>query len=190
MKRLSLLVGLFLLGVIPACAHTELYEIELSGVTSGNSSPGIGSGLVTVDLDLATMRLEVEFSGLTGTVSASHIHCCTAAPFTGNAGVATPVPTFPGFPSGVTAGSYDMTFDMSAASSFNPSYVTSNGGTTGDAFAALLAGFDGGNAYLNIHTSTFGSGEIRGYLRRIPEPTTAVLALTAFAAFARGRRER
>src|SRR3990172_9203983 len=88
---------------------TPAQEIQYSVVLSGaaeatpNTSPGTGSGLVTVDLDLATMRVEASFSDLVGNVSAAHIHCCTADPGTGTAGVATPTPTFPGFPSGVTA---------------------------------------------------------------------------------------
>ena len=43
--------------------------------------------------------------------------------------VATGVPTFLGFPTGVTNGYYDHTFDLTLASSFNPAYVTANGGT-------------------------------------------------------------
>ena len=61
--------------------------------------------------------------------TASHIHCCVAPP--GNAGVATTTPTFPGFPLGVTAGTYSQTFDMTAAASYNPAFVTANGGIRG-----------------------------------------------------------
>lgn len=45
----------------------------------------------------------VIFSGLLGNVTASHIHCCTAAAGTSTAGVATMTPTFTNFPSGVAA---------------------------------------------------------------------------------------
>lgn len=187
MKHVALLTCLL---CAPAFGQTVLYEIEFSSETSGTSSPGVGVGLVTIDLDLSTMRVEAEFSGLTGTVNAAHIHCCTVDPFVGNAGVASPVPSFPGFPSGVTAGAYDMTFDMTLASSYNAAFVTANGGTTGDAFAALLDAFDDGRSYLNIHTSTFGGGEIRGYLQRVPEPGCAVLATLLSAAFVAGGRRR
>lgn len=161
----------------PAFSHTEIYEIFLSGPNEApaNASPGIGTGLVTLDLDLVTMRVQTEFSGLLGTVTASHIHCCTITPGVSTAGVATPTPTFPSFPSGVTSGSYDRTFDLTLSSSYNPAFVTANGGTVSGALNSLITGFDSGRAYLNIHTSSFGGGEIRGFLTRIPEPTTATL---------------
>ena len=40
--------------------------------------------------------------------------------------------------------------------------------------ARLAAGFFTGTTYFNIHTSTFGGGEIRGFLVT-PEPATLVL---------------
>ena len=96
--------------------------------------------------------------------TAAHIHCCISPP--GNTGVATTTPTFPGFPLGVTSGSYSRTFDMTAASSYNPAFVTAHGGTTAGAAAALLAGLQAGQAYLNIHTTMFPGGEIRGFLQQ------------------------
>ena len=71
----------------------------------------------------------------------------------------------PGFPLGVTAGTYTRTFDMTDPASYNPAFVTANGGTTG-AEAALLAGLQAGQAYLNIHTTMFPGGEIRGFLQQ------------------------
>ena len=68
------------------------------------------------------MTVNVTFSGLTTATTAAHIHCCVAPP--GNAGVATTTPTFPGFPLGVTAGTYSQTFDMTAPASYNPAFVT------------------------------------------------------------------
>jgi hypothetical protein len=84
-------------------------------------------------------------------------------PGQGNAGVATTTPSFPGFPAGVTSGSYDMTFDMTLASSYNASYVTANGGTPASAFAALKAALNNGTAYFNIHTTMYPGGEIRSF---------------------------
>jgi hypothetical protein len=53
---------------------------------------------------------------------------------------------------------------MTSAASYNPAFVTANGGTTAGAEAALLAGLEAGQAYLNIHTTMFPGGEIRGFL--------------------------
>ena len=73
-------------------------------------------------------------------------------------------------------------FDMSLAASWNPSYVTANGGTPTAAFAAFSSGLDTGRGYLNIHSSSFGGGEIRGFLLpAVPEPQTYALMLAGLA---------
>jgi hypothetical protein len=78
-----------------------------------------------------------------------------------------------GFPLGVTAGSFSNTYDMTLASSYNPAFITANGGTVASAEAALIGGMVAGGTYFNIHTSVFGGGEIRGFLA-VPEPSTLV----------------
>ena len=159
----------------------QIYWVSLSGPAEvpANNSPGTGTGLITIDAVANTMRVQTTFSGLLAGVTASHIHAATAAPGSGTAGVATTLPTFPGFPSGVTAGTYDQTFNMLLASSYNPTYVTNNGGTTASAFAALRAAISAGRAYLNIHSSMFPGGEIRGFLNACP--TINVSIPNAFA---------
>jgi hypothetical protein len=92
-----------------------------------------------------------------------------------NAGVATAVPTFPGFPLGVTAGTYSNTFDLTQASTYNPAFVTAQGGTVAGAQAAFIAGMQAGLTYFNIHTNIFPGGEIRGQLQAVPEPATLLL---------------
>lgn len=180
MKRETILAGALLSFAValPAAAHEVVYFADLSGPAESpaNASPGTGTAQVTFDLDLATLRVAFSFSGLTGITAASHIHCCTAVPGTLTAGVATQTPTFVGFPLGVTFGTYDQTFDMTLASSYNPAFVTAQG-SIGNAFNALAAGLDGGNAYLNIHTDKFPGGEIRGFLHPVPEPETYLLML-------------
>lgn len=162
-----LLTGwLLLLGAtMPAAAASRVWVATLNGASEAppNASTATGNAIITVDTVANTLRVQSTFSGLTGTVTAAHIHCCTAAPVSGTAGVATQVPTFQGFPSGVTSGTYDATFDMTLVSSFNPAFLTANGGTTATAFAALAAGIEAGRAYLNIHTTFAPGGEIRGF---------------------------
>ena len=140
-----------------------------------NASPGTGFATVTLDTVANTLTLNVSFSGLTGTTSASHIHAATTTAFTGTAGVATTTPTFAGFPLGVTSGTYSNTLDMTQASSYNPAFVTANGGTTATAQAALFAAIQANKSYLNIHTTTFPGGEIRGFITAAPEPGTLSL---------------
>jgi hypothetical protein len=144
-------------------------------------SPGTGTATITFDLDAHTMRVEAIFQGLLGTTSAAHIHCCVTTPG-GNAGVATTTPSFVGFPLGVMGGSFDETYDTSENSTFNPAFITNNGGTAADAEATLFAGLLAGRAYFNIHTSLFGGGEIRGFLQETPIPGALPLFATGLGA--------
>lgn len=163
-KRLSMLAWGFaaLLGWPAAQAAT--YTAMLSGLNESppNVSAGSGSGAAVLDTVAHTLRVTVVFSGLDGATTASHIHCCVAAP--GNVLVATMTPSFSGFPLGVTAGTYDQTFDTTQSGTWNPAFITANGGTPSGAEAALAAGMAAGQAYLNIHSTLFPGGEIRGFL--------------------------
>jgi len=179
-----------LLPISSASAAITVYGANLTGAQEvpSNPSPGTGFAEITVDDVLATMRVEVVFSGLIGTTSASHIHCC--APAGTNIIVATELPLFTGFPTGVTSGTYDHTFDMTQASSYNPAFVTAHGGTISDAFAALVNGMATSTAYLNIHTNLSPGGEIRGQLAAIPEPSTWAMMLFGFAVIGMAIRRR
>ena len=121
-----------------------------------------------------TLFVDVTFSGLTSGTTASHIHCCVA-PGSNRAGVATQVPTFSLMPLGVTSGSFTELLDLTLASSYNPAFITAEGGTTAGAEAALVAGMEAGDSYLNIHTTSFPGGEIRGLLAPTPEPSSILL---------------
>jgi hypothetical protein len=172
-----------------ASAVTIVFEANFLP-EGGPGATGTGFARVTFDTDILSMRVEATWSGLSGTTTVAHIHCCTTNPGTGTAGVATQVPTFSGFPAGVTAGSYDQTFDMNLAGSWNASFVTNNGGTTTAAFNALLNGLNNDRGYLNIHSSTFGGGEIRARLAFVPEPGSALLVGLGLAMLAQRRRAR
>jgi hypothetical protein len=187
----SSLLALAAVLILPApTSYADI--ITLSGALSQGlefpptGSPGTGNATVILDTTALTMEVKVTFSGLvpftsTGSPSgttASHIHCCLSSPFlTGvNVPVATTIPTFPGFPLGVTSGTYDQTFDLTANSTYN--LVNMPPGNAGNSFlgttaataepvfvAALLAG----ETYLNIHSTAFPGGEIRGFLA-VPGP--------------------
>jgi len=177
-------------------AHATVFQFTatLDGPSEApsNASPGIGTATFSYDSVLHTFDISANFSGLTGTTTAAHIHGATASPGAGTAGVATQTPTFTGFPLGVTSGTYTHTFDLTLTSSFNASFVTANGGTAASAETALINAITAGRAYLNIHTTAFGGGEIRGFLTPVPEPGETCVAvgavLAGFAAFRRYRR--
>jgi hypothetical protein len=184
MKRLVpllLLTTAWLLAASVASASPITFLAVLDGPSESppSGSPGTGFAVVVIDPDAHTLSVQVSFSGLVGLTTASHIHCCTAAPGIGTAGVATAVPTFPGFPLGVTSGTYDRTFDTLDDATWNPAFEAAHGGTAAGAEAFLFAGMIAGLSYLNVHTDFKRGGEIRGFLA--PEPGSLALVGVALA---------
>jgi hypothetical protein len=140
---------------------------------------GTGYARVTFDTTLRTLRVQASWSGLSGSTSVAHIHCCTASP--GTIGVAVTPGTFPGFPVGVKAGTYDATLDLSNSATYTANFRNNfGGGSVNGAQAALLLGLQQNLAYLNIHTDIFPSGEIRGFLTAVPEPASWALMIAGF----------
>lgn len=185
-RQLPLAMMCALLIAPTAAAHTYHFFTEMNGANENPSNDSLGTGTshVIIDTDLLTMRVIAEFSGLTGTVTQAHIHCCAVPP--GNVGIASITPSFTDFPLNGTSGTYDFTYDMTQASSYNPAFITNNGGTVSSAFQVLfdaMSGVDpeGREAYFNIHSTFRAGGEIRGFFNLIPEPTTAVLGLMGLA---------
>lgn len=166
---------LLVFSLISARATVFNYYAILDGPSESptNASPGTGFGTVSYDDVLHLLTVDCSFSGLTGTTTASHIHAPTPVPLSGTASVATTTPTFAGFPIGVTAGVYHNVLDLTQASSYNPNFVNANGGSIAASEAALVGAIAAGKAYWNIHSTTFGGGEIRGFL--VPEPSSASL---------------
>lgn len=167
----------------------------LIGMTGAQEAPnpvnsqGYGFGKVVYDSTNHLLHLRASWNDLTGTTTNSHIHAPTAVPGAGTAGVATTTPTFAGFPSGVHSGTYVNTLDLTLASSYNPAFVTANGGTTASAEVALINALNQGRAYWNIHSTFSAPGEIRGFLTQVPEPASlTLLALGAAGLLIRRRR--
>jgi hypothetical protein len=187
MRHFSLVVLMAAL-MLPAPA-TYAAPITFVAVLRGaaevppTGSPGTGLATVVLDPVANTMHVDVTFSGLEAGTAASHIHCCLPSPgATGvNVGIATMVPTFPGFPLGVTAGTYSHDFSLLDPATYNPAFVTAEGGTITGAEAALVAGIENSETYLNVHTTLFPSGEIRGILVT-PEPATLLMLSTGLVA--------
>jgi len=96
-------------------------------------SPASGVGLLA--LDGTTVTYVVSYENLLGTIAAAHLHGPAGAG--ANAGVKIGFVVVTGTKSGVIAGQ-----------------------ATAD--AATVAAIEGGNTYFNVHTTSFGGGEIRG----------------------------
>jgi hypothetical protein len=159
----------------PALAQTQTYRAVASGPAESppNASPGMS--VVTIDLGATNLMVDMPFSDLEGTSLAAHIHCCTASAFTGTAPIALP---FADFPTGVQAGQYTHSIPLDQSTSFDPSFLKLNTSVSGAA-AALVNGINANEAYVNIHTTEFPSGEIRGFLVAAPVPEPGEWALLA-----------
>jgi hypothetical protein len=97
------------------------------------ASPATGVGLLA--LDGTTVTYVVSYENLVGTITAAHLHGPAAAG--ANAGVKIGFVVVTGTKSGVIAGQ-----------------------ATAD--ASTVTAIEGGNTYFNVHTTSFGGGEIRG----------------------------
>jgi hypothetical protein len=172
------------IGLVLACSasvHAQVFQANLTGSQESPpvSTSGSGTGMATFNPATNLLNVNVSFSGLTGTTTDSHIHCCFT-PANRNAGVAVGF-TPHGFPIGVTSGTFNAAIDLNNPANYTSAFLTANGGTAASARAALLAAMSNSTAYFNIHSSAHGPGEIRGDIALIPEPA-ALLLITLGAA--------
>jgi MYXO-CTERM domain-containing protein len=179
-----------------ASAAIITYEATLAPAAPG--ATGSGSASLSYDDVAHTLSIDAVFAGLSGTSTVAHIHCCTATPGMGVALVAVTPPTLPGFPGGVTSGSYSSAFpiDLTLSSSYGAIFL-SQAGSVSAAELALVTGLDAGRSYFNIHSTAYPGGELRGYFApvdapsSVPEPgTMALAALAGLGASAAARRRR
>lgn len=153
-----------------AHATPIVYTATLAGSNEVPPNASTATGAATFTLNGNSLQIQLTFSGLSAIAAAGHIHCC--APQGVNAIVAVP---FAGLPSALS-GTYNNTVDLTQASTYNPAFITSNGGTALTAEAALIAGLNSGNTYANIHDApNFNGGEIRGQIAATPEPNSLLL---------------
>ena len=163
------------------------FSIDEQSVKNGpepdgsTNSPGIGRGTVELDLETNVVSLDLAWEGMIGDLTKLHIH-----------GPATT----------------DMSNPQHIIEIFGPPAVPADlattSGTWSDSFelqTLVQSGFDPiepseiidamirGEAYLNVHTTVFGTGEIRGNLGLpVPEPNGTVMSVIGVAAAVVRRR--
>jgi hypothetical protein len=183
MKRCLALFGL-LFSLLPFSVGATLINLTaaLDGAqeTPPNASTATGSAAVTFDDVTHILSWNVTFSGLIGgTTTNAHFHGPTNAGDPAGPGIASPVRVDIGAVSGLTSpmiGSSDLDDLTDPAQKI----------------ADLLAGL----WYINVHTTDFPAGEIRGQVlvqvTAVPEPAgLALLGLGLIAlAFMRSRPSR
>jgi len=163
------------------------YAASLNGPSESppNQSPATGSALFEFDTITHILSMSITFQNLVGTTTVAHIHADTAVSGTGTAGVAHGLT---GWTTGLQSGSYNNTINLLSTTSYSSGYLTAHGGTAASAETDLLAAMSNGRAYLNLHTTTYPGGEIRGFIYQVPAP--GMLALIGMCGVLTGRRRR
>ena len=161
-----------------ASAQADLTFFQGTFAPEAVGATGTGTLFMEYDHHDRTLFINATWSGLSGNTSNAHIHCCTAAPNTGTAGVALATGgILPNFPLGIKSGNYTKVIDLSLTSSYGGGFLTASGGTSILAEERLIDNLTSGNAYFNIHSTTFTGGEIRAFVTAVPEPETYAMLL-------------
>lgn len=147
---------------MPAHATVSVFTTTLSSAAEAPPNASLGSGTATVSFDDSTFAVSVfeSWAGLSGNVTVNHIHVASAPGGTGGVVLGFPVAN----PSPPT-GSFSGTFTL-----------------TNTAFNSLLTSTNAGLAYVNLHSTAFGGGELRGFLAPVPEASTYAMMLAGIAA--------
>ena len=109
-------------------------------------SPGTGLSMVQLNDGADTITVNTSFSGLEAPATLAHIH--GPAPVGVNAPVLFP---FTGVPNAISGTIPTQAFTLTTTQ---------------------IGQLEAGLFYVNVHTTSFPNGEIRGQLFRVPEPTT------------------
>ena len=181
-KGIANAVAILSLATAPltAGAAIKVYSFNLDSMQEvpANMSSAAGSAQITVDDTLGTIEYAVVAFNLDGAFTASHIHGPAMSGV--NAGVLSNLVTNAyAAPGPVMIGSFVVANSISFA------------GMSTDATLASAINAMPWMYYVNIHTTAYPGGEVRGQLAPVPEPETYALMLAGLGLvgfMARGRR--
>ncbi len=164
--RIALSVAAVFLTASLSQATMLQFDISLDGAqeTPPVATPATGTGTLILDDTNGNYTISGTFQDLIGTSNNAHIHG-PAAVGQGPAGVVHGLT----FDFGVNSGNY------SGANTFTP---------------AQMAELINELYYVNIHSTAYGGGEIRGQILLVPEPSTAALVGLGVGLLAAARRRR
>jgi hypothetical protein len=155
MNRIVILLTAMMLVAIamPWAGATTTYQAFLLGTNSvpSNASPATGYGTAILNNAQDMITVNLSWTGLVANATAAHIHG-PAAPGV-NAQVVFP---FSGVPNATSGSIPQQTFAITAAQ---------------------VVDLQNGLFYMNLHTSVYPGGEIRGQLALAPEPSSIVSLL-------------
>jgi hypothetical protein len=158
MKRLLPLITLV---TSVSFAQAQSFIAMLDGAQDGGGAR-TGSGIINLTLTGNTFTFSGSFSGLSGTVNTGGFHIHAPAAAGANASV-----LYGLFPS-ITLGADNRSGTINGSQTLVE-------GQLGFTIAQQLSQLNNQLWYFNIHTSTFGGGEIRGQILPVPEPSTLAL---------------
>ncbi len=150
----AVLLGFGLAGQASATVYTLSGNMDVFQALSNPGNVGNGTGTISGSYDDVTdlLNYSISWQNLTGTVTNMHFHLGA-----------------PGVPGGV---------ELPIPGPWSSPQIGTNIALNAAQEQNLLAGL----WYVNVHTTTFGGGEIRGQVNAaVPEPgTVALLALGMF----------
>lgn len=168
MKRTWAVCAATILSAPSIWAHELQFRALLSGPNhpSPTSSTGVGTALITMDLDLINMEVQTEFNGLAANTAGVQIHGRTPVGLSGTAPPAIPLPAFS---TGMTSGLDEQLIDLQPASAYTQTFIDASGGEVGQALTALVFGLVQGRMYLSINSTAYPGGEIGGFFTIFPD---------------------